>query len=120
MKINDLVKEAHDIALSKGWYNNGDRNIAELIALIHSELSEALEEVRKDSFKDSKYNNYSYFVPDKNFPNMKPEGFGIEIADVVIRIADLCGYLNVDLEKAIQIKIEYNKTREHRHGGKAF
>lgn len=48
----------------------------------------------------------------------KPEGFVVELADVVIRIADLCGALGLDLAEAIEIKHAYNATRAYRHGGK--
>lgn len=112
MKINELCKESHETARAKGWYSEGDRNTGELIALIHSELSEALEHSRhcsKDTLKEVFYDTSG-----------KPDGFAIEIADTIIRIADLCGYLGIDLEEAIRIKTEYNKTRANRHGGKIF
>lgn len=48
----------------------------------------------------------------------KPVGFPIELADVIIRIADFCGLHGIDLEEAIRFKMTYNKTRSHRHGGK--
>ena len=121
MKINDLCKEAHELAKEKGWYPSEGRNLGELIALITSELSEALEEARIASFKQTESNNYTYYESDKENSSMdKPEGFAIEIADTVIRIADLCGYYNIDLEKALKIKMDYNKTRPVRHGGKVF
>jgi NTP pyrophosphatase (non-canonical NTP hydrolase) len=119
MKLNDLCKEAHKLARSKGWYDtkDGERNVGELIALIHSELSEALEEFREPSTRL----NSIYYIIDNDIPqNKKPEGYAIEIADAIIRIADLCGYLGIDLEEAIKIKMFYNKKRTHRHGGKVF
>lgn len=48
----------------------------------------------------------------------KPEGIAIELADAVIRILDYCGHVGIDIEKAIEIKHEYNKTRPYKHGGK--
>jgi NTP pyrophosphatase (non-canonical NTP hydrolase) len=42
--------------------------------------------------------------------------FEDELADAVIRIADLCGYLNIDLESHIKAKMRYNETRPHKHG----
>jgi NTP pyrophosphatase (non-canonical NTP hydrolase) len=127
MKINELCKLSHKISKEKGWYNKGDRNIGELIALIHSELSEALEEARESAdvlelshiFYSSK-NNPKARIGKADIEHNKPEGFAVEIADAVIRIADLCGYLGIDLEKSIKTKIAYNKTRKNRHGGKAF
>lgn len=120
MDINKLCKDAHNISISKGWYPKEGRNIGELIALIHSELSEALEEARKLLFKNTKNNNYTYFLIDEETQKEKPEGFSIEIADAVIRIADMCGYLGIDLEKAIKTKMAYNKIRSNKHGGKIF
>lgn len=104
--INDLCKESHEIAKEKGWHDT-ERNIPELLCLIHSEISEALESYRNDE------NPFEIrFIDDK------PEGLPIELADSVIRIFDLCGLHKIDLESAIRLKMNYNKTRPHRHGGK--
>lgn len=109
--INDLIKESYQIELSKGWQRPGEaRPIPELIALIHSELSEALEE-----YRNGHKPHEIYYDPDK--PE-KPEGVPVELADVMIRVFGLCGQYGIDLEEAIKIKTEYNKTREVRHGGK--
>ena len=107
--INSYVKEVHRNAKEKGWHDE-ERSFGELIALCHSELSEALEEHR--NHKDFKE---VYFNPDK--PD-KPEGIPIELADTVIRIMDMCGLYGIDLQEAIAVKIRYNKTRPIRHGGK--
>lgn len=48
----------------------------------------------------------------------KPEGVAVELADCMIRILDYCGHAGIDIEEAIRIKHEYNKTRPYRHGGK--
>ena len=50
--------------------------------------------------------------------DVKPEGIPIELADVIIRVLDLCGRYGIDIEAAIREKHAYNLTREHRHGGK--
>lgn len=104
MKINELVEESHKLAVEKGWYET-KRGIPESLCLIHSEISEALE-----AYRDGSVNFYIL--------NGKPEGFGVELADAVIRIADLAGSMGLDLEEIIRTKHEYNKTRPHRHGGK--
>lgn len=105
MTLNDLARQCHETAVSKGWYDT-PRNVPELIALCHSELSEALEEYRDHRM-------------DLVIDDGKPIGFPVEIADLLIRVLDMCAFLNVDIHHALQRKMEYNKTREYRHGGKA-
>lgn len=109
MKINQLVKEAHETAKSKGWWDE-DSSFGELIALCHTELSEALEEDRKGCMKTNIYYD----------EEGKPCGTPIELADTVIRIADMCGWYGIDLERAIEVKMEYNTTRSYKHGGKKY
>ncbi len=103
LTIKHLMKEAHKTAREKGWWNFV-RNKGELIALMHSELSEALEALR---------------VKDKKSETGE-DAVGTELADTVIRIADFCQAFDINLEKCIKAKMAYNKTREHRHGNKVF
>ena len=110
MTITELQKEIHATANSKGWWD-APRNIGELIALCHAELSEALEEVRSGA----KLTEIDFTID----VAAKPEGFPIELADVMIRVLDMAAGLGIDLEQAIHIKMAYNKTRPHKHG-KAF
>ena len=105
MKIKELIIESHEIAKSKGWWDE-DRSIPELIALMHSELSEALEEYRDGN---------SFNV---RFDGDKPLGFTVELADVLIRIFDMAGKYELDLDYALEQKIKYNSTRNYRHGNK--
>jgi NTP pyrophosphatase (non-canonical NTP hydrolase) len=97
MNINDLCKVAFETAKSKGWHDE-KREMGTILALIHSEVSEALEADRKGD----------------------QENFKEELADVCIRIFDLCGLMNIDLEKAIADKMSKNLKRSHKHGGKKY
>lgn len=54
----------------------------------------------------------------EKYERRKPEGVAVELADCMIRILDYCGHAGIDIEEAIRIKHEYNKTRPYRHGGK--
>lgn len=108
MSIQDDV---HQLAKDNGWWDDADiRIVPEKLALIHSEVSEALEEYRNGQME--------LYFPSKYDDNPKPEGFGVELADAVIRIYDLCGYLGIDLDSLVELKHEYNKSRPYRHGGK--
>lgn len=95
MGINEMVRRAHENAQVHGFYDNPPE-LGTMIALVHSELSEALEALRN---KDNK-------------------NFAVELADTVIRIADLCGYCDIDLEATIEEKMKYNETRPYKHGKK--
>lgn len=109
MDIKEYVKVAYNNAKAKGWHEE-PRSIGDFICLMHSELSEALEEHRNGRYPTEVYYN-------DNKPT-KPEGIGIELADCVIRIFDFCGKYDIDLEELIEIKMKYNETRPKRHGGK--
>jgi len=115
--INDkslscLVVECYGIAKDHGWWDDSSApiNFPEKLALIHSEVSEALEEYRNAKHPIGEL----YFSGD----DKKPEGVPAELADVLIRIFDLCGHYGIDLEDAVDKKMRYNNTRPFRHGGK--
>lgn len=109
MHVNDLVKDSFQNAKDHGWHDS-NRSIGDLICLMHSELSEALEEHR-----NGRAPNEVYFNEQKP---QKPEGIPVELADCIIRIFDFCGLHNIDLESVLKQKMEYNRTRPYRHGNK--
>lgn len=114
MKISELVEDAHSRSRRKGWYDGeaANRNVPEMLALIHSEISEALE-----AYRNGQMHTF-WAETDGSYGPKKPDGLPIELADAVIRIADLCGYLGIDLEEAIRVKGAFNETRPLKHGGK--
>lgn len=103
--INEVAKQIHENAVNHGWWDE-ERSLPEIIALCHSELSEALEEYR-DGRGMVWYDAYN-----------KPEGIAVEMVDCIIRILDYLQYRNVDIEAVLRNKHEYNVTRPYRHGGK--
>jgi NTP pyrophosphatase (non-canonical NTP hydrolase) len=104
--LNEVAAEIHRTAVAKGWWDDGDRNFGEMIALVHSELSEALEAWRK-------HDRWFYRQGD----DAKPEGIGIELTDAIIRIFDILHWHGQDIDMMIREKMAYNATRPHRHGG---
>ena len=109
MKVNQLVEAAYNNAKDHGWHDE-KRTIGDLIALMHSELSEALEEHRNGKAPNEIYYNDS--------KPSKPEGIPVELADCVIRIFDFCGLYDINLEEVLELKMQYNSTRPYRHGNK--
>ena len=175
MNLADLQREAHAIAKDHGWWNE-ERTFGDLIALVHSKLSEALEAYRDE------------VLPSK--PHLLSTKVASELADVVIRVADMvehygysldpaesiedwdaldvclaglgsfgdwiarlhwitaeatsykgvasehlvinalaslivgvqrmAAHYGIDLDAAVEAKVQYNRTRPYRHGGKAL
>lgn len=115
MNLNELAAEAHKTAVAHGWWEADDVNFGMLLALIHSEVSEVLEDFRRGR----SMTKISYLV-DYNLDDLtktaKPEGIPIEFADIIIRVLDLCAGFKIDIDEAVNLKMEYNKGRPYKHG----
>lgn len=166
--LKEIGQAAHENAASKGWWDTTEIeagsgvhapiSIPEKLALIHSEVSEALED-----YRDGKALNgtgweftrksgtpcerwveitehalvpwITYYVGREQIQRQlqmpadfalarsggydaKPVGFPTELADILIRTLDLAAALNIDIDQAVYLKMKYNETRPHRHGGK--
>lgn len=109
--LAEYIRAAHATARDKGWWDE-EREFGTQLALMHSELSEALEAHRNGAA-------ISAITLERDGDGRdKPEGVAVEFADVLIRIFDTCARYNIPLEDALVHKMEYNKTRPYRHGGK--
>ena len=122
--VNELVRLAHENAVKHGFWEKPPE-FGTSVALIHSELSEALEEMRAGNrvrpgapTPPVYYSGGGYIATLPTAVCHKPEGYATKLADAVIRIADLCGHLDIDLAAVIREKMEYNATRPKMHGKK--
>jgi len=128
--MNKLAQEIHENAKAKGFYE-GEKNTGELLCLIHSEVSEALEADRKNSharweyfdrinkYTEDKLTHLGYEKKDQfnlAFERTIKNTFEDELADVVIRVLDLCAFKGIDIESHIKAKMRYNASRPHKHG----
>ena len=113
--LNDWRDAVHENAVQHGWWED-ERSFGEIVALCHSELSEALEEDRAG--RPLLYvNGEDGMITDPAlFNGCKPEGTAVEMVDCVIRILDWCGRNGVDVEQIMRIKHGYNITRSYKHG----
>tara|TARA_R110002020_G_scaffold117476_11_gene268607 strand:- start:594 stop:917 length:324 start_codon:yes stop_codon:yes gene_type:complete len=98
---NKIAKSIYKNAVNHGFWKD-EKNDGEAMALIHSEISEALEAMRNDNPSSSKIIEYSSVEE--------------ELADAVIRIMDYAFGKDLDVAGAILAKIEYNQSREYMHG----
>lgn len=121
--LNATAQQIHANNNEKGFFS-ADRNIGESLMLIVSEAGEAMTAHQKDRFAD--WDNYSGidakegYNPETfdatSFKHNVKDSFEDELADVIIRALDLAAGLKIDIEKHINAKVQYNKTREYLHG----
>lgn len=139
MNVNEWVKRCHEIAVAHGWWDE-EESIGQIIALMHAELSEALEQARDgrpgvyhpcnaggicvEDVEDMRISCASrvYKAADPEAQctakSPKPEGIYVELVDCVIRIFDYLGREGADVEAILAEKCAYNETRPYRHGKK--
>ena len=105
MTLTDIGHMGHTTSAEKGFLEGAPRTLStehdvrmvlSYLALIHSEVSEAVEEARRG----------------------QAYGMGKELADVILRVTQLCYTLGIPLEDLVYEKLEFNKTRPYQHGGK--
>lgn len=100
--LNNLSADIHLANIKAGWWTDiktglpKERNVGELLCLVHSEISEAMEGFRKN-------------LMDEKLPHRK--AFEVELADALIRIFDIAGKYNMDLDGAVSEKREFNSKR---------
>lgn len=118
LTFDEAQKQAKDVA-DKNWPES--RSPGELIALMHSELSEALEFYRENPdlvYTEGNGDRSDFFLSgDKGD---KPDGFWIELADCIIRILHMAARYDVDMGELVLLKMVYNRNRPFKHGGKAI
>lgn len=102
--INEYAEKVHENSVRHGWWES-KRDLPEIIALCHSELSEALEAYRNG--EKMMWMN-----------GEKPDGIAVEMCDCIIRILDYLAEEGVDIDYVLAMKHAYNLTRPYKHGGK--
>lgn len=137
--LNQLRDEIHANAVKHGFYefeNSVPGALADevkhaffamKIALIHSELSEALEADRNEKSANlNAFDNAIFELKEESsfgdteeatlFQKYIKNTIEDELADVIIRVLDMCGHLKIDIERHVEMKMRYNELRKHKHG----
>lgn len=120
MHINEISEDIHANAIAKGFWE--EDNLCKKLLLIVSEVTEAMEADRKNKYASddigivNSIDDHLVFVG--RFEKRIKDTFEDEMADTCIRIFDLCGKMNIDLEAHILAKHRYNKTRDYLHNKK--
>lgn len=105
MNMTELSKDIRFFNGKKG-FESPAVDIHKKLLLAISEICEAQEELR-----DGKLPNEIYYQV-----NGKPCGFPVEVADAIIRLLDICGAFDIDIQSVVEEKLAYNKTRPEKHG----
>lgn len=115
MDINDLIVDIRINNVTHGWRESVEGVLPPRegpllpahLALVHSEVSEALEAYRDREWSGTREDG-------------KPIGVGPELADAIIRILDVVDIWNIDIVHELARVMAFNETRPYRHGGKVI
>lgn len=111
--LAEAQEDVYDINVANGWFED-DRTVGDDIALLHTEVSEMLE-----AYRDGGLGDQTRMLKNPSLHALpKPEGFGSEAADVLVRLLDTCKRRGVNLAWEFERKLAFNETRGHKHGGK--
>lgn len=125
--LQEIADDIHYTSTNKGFDPPDEWNMDQKLLLAVSEICEAQEELRSGHnilaiyYKSNLDNSPIYFHAGNGGPydfpeGHKPEGFIVEVADAIIRLLHIAASLNIDIEKVIELKVAYNKTRPIKHG----
>ncbi len=123
--LNKLAKQFNKYTHEKGFWENPKEN-GTMLMLMVGELAEACEADRKNHHADTSYidrmieEGYTWEDSELSFKTAFErdikDSFEDELADAIIRILDFVGEKNIDIEKHMELKMAYNKTRPYKHG----
>lgn len=110
--LQGMTEWVRRVNIAKGW-RKGDNTFGDYCALLHSEISEALEAYRDHRLEDATEHGTAAV-------RAKPEGVGSELADVLIRLLDMADVYGINLDFEFDRKMRYNEGRPHQHGGRTL